>query len=224
MKIKVLLQAVDKLFQVDFKDIIFGVLDREADDDEVNMMVNMYMHLGFLLDGFFSLARTRCGELTNEIINLTKQMVAAVLKMWRNLRFSTRGTKLHGLEDHLVEQMVHYNGIGDFTEDFVEQSHQTGVRDELRTRGLKRSRAFVSHSQWEWKRNQLGIEEARKEMEKKTSKKRRKKGVVEKKMEAKLSRDERRMGSLLVVESGIYSMIPNYRTRDNVDEDGDENV
>ena len=218
VKIKVLLQAVDKLFQVDFKDIIFGVLDREADDNEVNMMVNMYMHLGFLLDGFFSLARTRCGELTNEIINLTKRMVAAVLKMWRNLRFSTRGTKLHGLEDHLVEQMVHYNGIGDFTEDFVEQSHQTGVRDELRTRGLKRSRAFVSHSQWEWKRNQLGIEEARKEMEKKTSKKRRKKGVVEKKMEAKLSRDERRMGSLLVVESGIYSMIPNYRTRDNVDE------
>ena len=50
---RLLLQAVDKLFQVDFKDIIFGVLNREADDDEVNMMVNMYMHLGFLLDGVF---------------------------------------------------------------------------------------------------------------------------------------------------------------------------
>ena len=59
VKIKVLLQAVDKLFQGEFKDIILGAVDRDADDDEVNNMVNRYMYLGFLLDGVFSIARTR---------------------------------------------------------------------------------------------------------------------------------------------------------------------
>ena len=52
-------------------------------------------------------------------------------------------------------------------------------------------------------------------MHEKISKKKRKTGVVEKEKEAKLNRDQRRMGALLAVESGMYdSMIPDYRTRD----------
>ena len=58
-------------------------------------------------------------------------------------------------------------------------------------------------------------------MHEKTSKKKRKTGVVEKEKEAKLNRDQRRMGALLAVESGMYdSMIPDYRTRDR--REGDE--
>ena len=176
---------INALDYIEFNEIILGAVDHDADDDEVNNMVNRYMHMGFLLDRVFSIARTRCGELSNESTALIRRMIKAVLNMWRNLQLSMRGPKIHGMEDHLVEQMVHYDGIGDFTEDFVEQSHQHEVRDELRTIGLKRSRAFVSHSEWEWKRNQIGIEEARKIMHEKTSKKKRKTGVVEKEKEEK---------------------------------------
>ena len=90
----------------------------------------------------------------------------------------------------------------------MEQSHQDGVRDELRTRHLKRSRAYISHSHWEWKRNQQSIIKAKERMDNKISKRKRRKTVSNnKKEEQKLKRDERRMGSLLAVESGQYSVI-----------------
>ena len=48
----------------------------------------------------------------------------------------------------------------------------------------------------------------------------------EKKVQQKLNRDERRMGSLLAVESGQYKMVANYRMYNEVeldeDEDGEE--
>ena len=53
--IKVLLQAIDKLFGVEFRDIILGVdeNEREAKNTEVNQMLEMYTILGFLLDEYF---------------------------------------------------------------------------------------------------------------------------------------------------------------------------
>ena len=32
--------------------------------------------------------------------------------------------KIHGIEDHLLDQIIKYNGIGCFIEDFIEQAHQ----------------------------------------------------------------------------------------------------
>ena len=222
--IKDILQVIDVLFNVKFKNLILAVTDREADDEEVNMMMEMYSHLGILLDGVFSLARTRCGDLDESKISLTKRMIEAVLIMWRNLRFSMRGTKIHGLEDHVVQQMELYNGIGDFLEDFVEQSHQDGIRDELRTRNLERSKAYVSHSRWEWKNNTVKIQEAKNEVKIKTSRKR-KRGVVQTLHNKKIGRDEKRMASLAAVESGRFTMIQDYKLRcherDNDDSDDD---
>ena len=223
--IKDVLQAIDKLFGVEFKNIILSVneSERSGKDTEVNQILEMYTHLGFLLDGVYSLARTRNGELTDDKLNLCRRMVAAVLVMWRNLRLSMRGPKIHGMEDHLLEQMERFNGIGDFLEDFVEQSHQDGVRDELRTRNLKRSRAFISHSHWEWKRNQLSIIKAKEKINLKIRQRKKRKTVAgEKKVQAKLTRDERRMGSLLAVESGKYSMVASYKRYNEVELDDDD--
>jgi hypothetical protein len=211
VKVKVLLQSIDVIFE-DFKAIIMEVEDRSADNDEVNKMTDMYTALGFLLDGVFSLGRTRCGELTNEMIELTRRMVSSVMDMWRNLRLSTKGPKIHGLEDHLVEQMVIYGGIGDFCEDFVEQAHQFGVKEELRTRGLRRNNAFLSHSKWEWMSNQVGVRHAKELVKKRTSRKR-KQGTLESKRASKISRDDKRMASLMLVESGAYSIIDDYRLK-----------
>ena len=215
VKVKVLLQSIDIIFQ-DFT-IILKEATREgedhvtiADSNEIENTINMYRDLGFLLDGVYSLARTELGKVTDEIINDTKRIVKAILTMWRHLGLSMRGPKIHGLEDHLVEQMVHYKGIGDYCEDFVEQSHQDGMKEELRTSGLKRTRAFMSHSKWEWSRNQIGVIKAKHHIKTTTSRKR-KRGVEERKKEKKLSRDQKRRMSLERVESGVYSDIPNYR-------------
>ncbi len=75
--------------------------------------------------------------------------------LWRKLQLSIT-PKVHALEDHLVEQLlkeehgVKLRGIREFTEDFVEQAHQFGFRDNGRTRGLKDHAAKArSHSNWE---------------------------------------------------------------------------
>lgn len=176
-------------------------------------MIEMYTHLGFILDGIFSLGRTKRGQLTDDKIDLTKRMIKAALKLWRCLQLSMQGTKIHGLEDHLLEQMIMYNGIGDFTEDFVEQSHQYGVKDEVRTRSLSRKKAFASHSRWEFTSTQVGVQRAKEEVMKLSSRKR-KRGTDDKILSSKLSRDEKRMASLLAVENeNSYTGVEDYRKK-----------
>ena len=59
--------------------------------------------------------------------------------------------KIHALEDHLIASMEQWNGIGDFLEDFIEQAHQFGMKEEKRTANMRdRVRAANSHSKWEW--------------------------------------------------------------------------
>ena len=41
------------------------------------------------------------------------------------------------MEDHLLDHIKRWNGIGDFAEVFVEQGHQLGVRNEYRTKGKR---------------------------------------------------------------------------------------
>ena len=214
VKIKVLLQSIDGIFG-EFRVILLeGNDNKTATDNELNKMVDMYTHLGFLLDGMFSLGRTKCGQLTDEMIDLTRRMVVGISKMWRYLRLSMKGPKIHGMEDHLVIQMIQFCGIGDFSEDFIEQSHQFGVKEELRTRGLSRSKAFSSHSKWEWMGNQIGVRKAKEEIKRKTGRKR-KRGIMDNIRDTKLSRDMKRNTSLEVVESGVYELIEDYRKADD---------
>jgi hypothetical protein len=43
-------------------------------------------------------------------------------------------SKVHAIEDHLVEQILRLKGIGDLSEDFIEKSHQDGTIDHSRTK------------------------------------------------------------------------------------------
>ena len=66
---------------------------------------------------------------------------------WINLRLSTKMVKIHGIEDHVLDQIKKYNGIGCFIEDFIKQSHQFGILDEERTANTRdRTKVSFSHS------------------------------------------------------------------------------
>ena len=59
--------------------------------------------------------------------------------------------KIHGVEDHLFDQIKHYNGIGCCIEDFIEQAHQFWNLDESRTGKLKDMvKSYNHHSTYEW--------------------------------------------------------------------------
>ena len=126
------------------------------------MIVQHYTRLGVLLDGMFSLARTETGKADNNVCSLCERYVTAVMTCLRNLRLSCRAPKIHAIEDHLIDQMRMFKGIGCFGEDFIEQSHQFGLKEESRTRAMKdRAKAALSHTQWELIRNSPEVEKAR---------------------------------------------------------------
>ena len=69
---------------------------------------------------------------------------------WRNLRVSTKMVNIHGVEDHLLDQIKEYNGIWCFVEDFIEQSYPFGMLDEKRTTNMRhRVKASFNHSKME---------------------------------------------------------------------------
>jgi hypothetical protein len=148
--------------------------DERCEDEEIIDMVRRYTELCTLLDYLFSLGRTPNGEATEEILDTAKKCARAAATKWRDLRLSTKGPKFHLLEDHLVEQMEMWRGIGDCFEDFIKQAHQFGVKDEKRTSNMRdRVKAANSHSRWEWAETMSEqVKIAKTEIEKKTTRKR----------------------------------------------------
>ena len=55
-------------------------------------------------------------------------VIEKTMLCWRNVRLSIKMVKIHGIEDHLLDQIKH-NGIGCLIEDFIEQAHQFGFLD-----------------------------------------------------------------------------------------------
>jgi hypothetical protein len=159
-----------------FQEILLEVPieDGRCEDGEIIDMIRRYKELCTLLDYLFSLARTPTGETTDEILETANKCAQAVGTKWRDLRLSTKGPKFHLLEDHLAEQMEIWHGIGDFFEDFIEQAHQFGMKDEQRTLNMRdRVKAANSHSKWEWAESMSEqVRIAKKEMKKTATRKR----------------------------------------------------
>lgn len=64
-----------------------------------------------------------------------------------------KNLKAHAFETHMVEQFDEFGGLSEFREDFIELSHQDGVREEKRTSNLSnRAQAALSHCRWEYRK------------------------------------------------------------------------
>jgi len=122
--------------------------------NEVVDVTERYIEICTLFDTLFSLSRTTCGSLTNDIIDKLKIIIKKVMICWRNLRFSSKMPKIHGIEDHLLDQIIKYSGIGCFIEDFIEQAHQYGMLEERKSANMRdRAKAALNHSKMEMIRN-----------------------------------------------------------------------
>ena len=56
-----------------------------------------------MFDSLFSLSRTVCGKMSNEIIDKLEIVIKNTLSCWRHLRLSTKMVKMNGLEDYFFE-------------------------------------------------------------------------------------------------------------------------
>jgi hypothetical protein len=164
----------------DFCDyIVENIPENErASNIEVQEFTSKYSHILLVFDRIFSTARASTGSLNDDDIALLVTFIQQAMVLWQKLQLSVT-PKVHALEDHLVEQLlkeehgVRLRGIGEFTEDFVEQAHQFGFRDEVRTRGLKDHTAKArSHSNWEHRALNPAVQQKHKEVASVTSRKR----------------------------------------------------
>ena len=65
----------------------------------------IYIEICTLFDSLFSLSRTLTGKITSEIIDKLEIIIDKTMLCWRNLRVSTKMVKIHGIEDHLLDQI-----------------------------------------------------------------------------------------------------------------------
>jgi hypothetical protein len=56
----------------------------------------------------------------------------------------------HASEDHCINQIKRYSGIGDYDEEFIERVHQLGKKDDVRTRSMRdRVKKFMHVARWQ---------------------------------------------------------------------------
>jgi hypothetical protein len=173
-------QESDIIFS-QFQELLLGVdeVDGRCGNEEIIDIVRRYSELCTLFDYLFSMARTPTGELTEAILDETRRCLRVTMLKWRDLRLSMKMPKIHGLEDHLIASMEQWNGIGDFLEDFIEQAHQFGMKEEKRTANMRdRVKAASSHSRWEWAEKTCSdVRKAKEEVKQMTDRKRKAENV-----------------------------------------------
>ncbi len=95
------------------------------------------------------------------------------MRLWRGLQLNIT-PKAHAVDDHLCDQVRILSGIGDLTEDFVEQSHQTGIRHNQRSRSMKdNSKSAKWHVGWEEKETNPAVVEKINEVQGRSTRKKR---------------------------------------------------
>jgi hypothetical protein len=138
----------------DIRDMILGIpLEQRCDDQEVLEHTWRFQNCLKVFDYVFSKAREPSGFISPQEVEDLHPFVIEAMKLYRELGLSV-SPKPHAIEDHLCEQISRLKGIGDLGEDFVEQSHQDGIRKESKSRNAgSREIAAIQHCRWEHKEN-----------------------------------------------------------------------
>jgi hypothetical protein len=121
----------------------------QVSEDKIWEVLDLFERLLGHLDALFSICRTKRFHMTNNQLEAAKDHRDQVLALWRFLGMSVT-PKLHAIEDHLLEYLTRFGGIGDIGEDEGERGHQIGAMHEGRSRALRDNKAkATAHASWE---------------------------------------------------------------------------
>jgi hypothetical protein len=103
-----------------------------------------------LFDGFLSLVRAEHKYLTPQHITKAREEYAAkAVAVWQIMELSVT-PKCHASEDHACDQLEFLKGLADFCEDWVEQLHQLGLKNNRRMKTIRnQDRKYKLYTQWE---------------------------------------------------------------------------
>jgi hypothetical protein len=116
---------------------------------EVTKQCDIIAKCWLLFDGFLSVSRADHEDLTPELIAKAREHATKALAAWRTLKLSVT-PKCHGSECHAADQLEFLQGLADFCEDWVEQLHQLGSKNNRRTKGVRnKGRKCGLRTKWE---------------------------------------------------------------------------
>ncbi len=120
-----------------------------------------------LFDGFLSLVRTEHKDLTPQHITKAREYATKSVSVWRVMKLSVT-PKCHASKDHACDQLELLKGLADFCEDWVEQLHQLGLKNNRRTKTIRnRDRKYKLYTQWEQLSGNREVQGIKKQVNKK---------------------------------------------------------
>ena len=145
----------------DLEEVLLSVADGRgmsvATKSAITDRCHAFCHALVCFDAVFSFMFTPNERVDMEVdLPRLEEWLRKALTAWQKLKTINRDNyknippKVHALVQHLVDQFKNYGGIGDFDEQFVERSHQSGKRDLLRSRAIRcRDKKYKSFASWE---------------------------------------------------------------------------
>jgi hypothetical protein len=131
---------------------------------EVRKRCDLIAKCLLLFDGFLSILRTEHKDLTPALIAKAREYARKALAVWRILKLSVT-PKCHGSEDHACDQLEFLWGLADFCEDWVEQLHQLGLKNNRRTKVIRnRERKYELYTKWEQLSGNRSVQKIKKEV------------------------------------------------------------
>jgi hypothetical protein len=148
------LMAWSRLIFEQIKAFLLDQLEEDGGSEraktEVQKRCNIVATALLLFDGFLSLVRTEHKDLTPQPhITKAREYAAKAVAVWWIMELSVT-PKCHASEDHACNQLELLKGLADFCEDWVEQLHQLGLKNNRRMKTIRnRDRKYKLYTQWE---------------------------------------------------------------------------
>ena len=109
-----------------------------VDNATIKRVIDAYERLMGHLDATFSILQTPRNHITPQQVLHLEHHLKHASSVWRALDIPI-SPKMHILEDHALDAVKRYGGIGDLGEDEGERAHQTGAQMESRMKSLNHS-------------------------------------------------------------------------------------
>jgi hypothetical protein len=137
----------------DIRNMIIDIpQEQRCSDEEVLQYTHRFQNCLQVSDYIFSKARQPSGHIQLQDVENLRPFINTALRLCQELGLKIF-PKAHAIKDHLCGQLLQLKGIGDLSEDFVEQSHQDGIKKEARSRNVCNcDEAAILHCKWEHKK------------------------------------------------------------------------
>jgi hypothetical protein len=142
-----------------------GGLDRAK--REVQKRCNIVTKALLLFDGFLSLVRTNHKDLPPQHNTKAREYATKAKSVWPIMELLVT-PKCHACEDHACDQLELLKGLVDFWEDWVQQLHQLGLKNNRRTKTIRnQDRKYKQFTEWEQLSGNQEVQGIKKQVNKK---------------------------------------------------------